>query len=268
MVKISIEKLEIFARHGVYDFEKENGQNFYIDLDFYTNDILQDDILQTVNYATVVEKIKEFFTKKSYDLIEFCCNDLSVYLLKQFDKIVKLDLTVSKPNAPIVDIFSNISTSISRGWHKVYIATGSNLGDKENYILTAINEIKHNDNFRFIKQSTLISTKPYGVTDQPDFINGAICVDTLLSPNELLTYLQSLEKKANRVKLRKWGERTLDLDILMYDNLVMFTPDLKIPHPEMHIRDFVLTPLKEIEPYLVHPIKNKSVTELLNDLQK
>lgn len=268
MDKISIKGLEIFANHGVYDFEKENGQKFYVDLDFYLDtSIIVDNIDKTVHYGIVSNEIKIFMQENNYDLIEILANDLAKYLLKKFDKIKHLSLTINKPNAPIEIPFENVSATVNRGWHTCYIAMGSNLGNKEKYIFDAIEDIKNNDNIKLKIVSTLIETKPYGVIDQPNFINGAMKIETILTPFELLHYLQSLEKKANRVKLRHWGERTLDLDILLYDNETIFTDTLKIPHPEMHIREFVLTPLVEIEPYLVHPIKNKTVAELLTNIK-
>lgn len=268
MDKITIKGLEIFANHGVYDFEKKNGQKFYVDLDFYLDaSIIVDDIEKTVHYGLVAKEIKRFLTENNYDLIEILASDLAKDLLLKFDKIDHLSLTINKPNAPIDIPFTDVSATVNRGWHTAYIAMGSNLGNKQQYILNAIDNLKNDANCKVLKVSSLIETEPYGVVDQPDFINGCMKISTIYTPFELLQYLQSLEKLANRVKLRHWGERTLDLDILMYDNEVIFSDTLKIPHPEMHIRDFVLTPLVEIEPYLVHPIKNKSVNELLNDLK-
>lgn len=268
MDKITIKGLEVFANHGVYDFEKKNGQKFYVDLDFFLDtSVIVDNIEKTVHYGLVAEEIKRFLVENNYDLIEILANDLAKDLLHKFDKIHHLTLTINKPNAPIDIPFEDVSATISRGWHTAYIAMGSNLGDKEKYINNAVKKIKNNENIKLIKVSHLIETEPYGVVDQPNFINGAMKIETILTPFELLNFLHSLEKEANRVKLRHWGERTLDLDILMYDNEVIFTETLKIPHPEMHIRDFVLTPLQEIEPYLVHPIKNKSVNELLCELK-
>ena len=116
------------------------------------------------------------------------------------------------------------------------------------------------------KVSNFIVTPPYGYTEQDDFLNGAIKIQTLYSPKTLLTFLQKIELKANRVRQIHWGPRTLDLDILLYDDVIYDDDTLTIPHPELHLRDFVLIPLKEIAPNCVHPLLNKRISELLSQI--
>ena len=118
------------------------------------------------------------------------------------------------------------------------------------------------------KVSTFITTPPYGVTDQPDFLNGCLKLSTLLYPEELLKELNRIEKEAGRERIIHWGPRTLDLDIIFYDDLVAETDALCIPHVEMHKRAFVLEPLHEIAPYKRHPVYGKTVREMLEDLRK
>lgn len=268
MDKITITKLSIFANHGVYDFEKINGQKFYIDIDmFLDTSTMPDNIDCTVNYGEVCEEIKKFFTENTYDLIEYAGNALAKHLLVKYPKISKLTLTINKPDAPVYIPFENISVTISRGWNTAYLAVGSNLGDREKYITDAVNSIKNNENIRLLKTSTLIETEPYGVIDQPKFLNGAIKIQTIYTPQELLAFCKDLEKQANRQPTGRWRERTLDCDILLYNQEVIFTDELKIPHPEMHIRTFVLEPLAEIEPYLMHPTRHENISELLSKLK-
>ena len=116
------------------------------------------------------------------------------------------------------------------------------------------------------KVSSFIITPPYGYTEQDDFLNGAIKIQTLYSPKMLLAFLQDIEKKANRVRQIHWGPRTLDLDILLYDDVICDDDILTIPHPELHKRDFALIPLKEIAPNCVHPLYNKRISELLSEI--
>ena len=111
-------------------------------------------------------------------------------------------------------------------------------------------------------------TPPYGVTDQPDFLNGCLKLRTLLYPYELLAELNRIEKEAGRERIIHWGPRTLDLDIIFYDDLVLEEADLCIPHVEMHKRKFVLEPLGEIAPYKRHPISGKRVCEMLVELNE
>ena len=148
-------------------------------------------------------------------------------------------------------------------FHTAYIALGSNLGDKEANLRRAL-ELLIERGVEIVKTSTFISTEPYGVTDQPQFLNGVCEVRTSLEPLALLHILLAIEQEMGRVRLRHWGERNIDLDLLLYEDVVMDTPELKLPHPDMQNRDFVLLPLAEIAPELVHPILQKSIEELSN----
>ena len=148
-------------------------------------------------------------------------------------------------------------------FHTAYVALGSNLGDKEANLRKAL-ELLQERGVGIVKTSTFISTEPYGVTDQPQFLNGVCEVRTSLVPLALLHTLLEIEQEMGRVRLRHWGERNIDLDLLLYEDVVMDTPELKLPHPDMQNRDFVLLPLAEIAPELVHPILQKSIEELSN----
>ena len=119
---------------------------------------------------------------------------------------------------------------------------------------------------RVAKVSSYLVTEPYGGVEQDDFLNACLSLDTLLSPSELLEKLHEIEQAAHRERLIHWGPRTLDLDILLYDDEILETEDLIIPHVEMHKREFVLKPLSEIAPYKRHPVYQKTVAELLEAL--
>ena len=147
-------------------------------------------------------------------------------------------------------------------FHTAYIALGSNLGDKEANLRRAL-KLLIERGVEIVKTSTFISTEPYGVTDQPQFLNGVCEVRTSLEPLELLHTLLDIEQEMGRVRLRHWGERNIDLDLLLYEDVVMDTPQLKLPHPDMQNRDFVLLPLAEIAPELVHPTLQKTISELV-----
>ena len=148
-------------------------------------------------------------------------------------------------------------------FHTAYLALGSNLGDKEANLRRAL-ELLQQRGVEVVKTSSFICTEPYGVTDQPQFLNGVCVVRTSLEPLELLQTLLEIEQEMGRVRLRHWGERNIDLDLLLYEDVVMDTPELILPHPDMQNRDFVLLPLAEIAPELVHPILQKSIEELSN----
>ena len=146
-----------------------------------------------------------------------------------------------------------------------YIALGSNLGDKEKNLRRALLLLTQ-QGVEVVRVSSFISTKPYGVTDQPQFLNAVACVRTSLAPLALLDVLLATELAMGRVRLRHWGERNIDLDLLLYEDVVLDMPRLRLPHPDMQNRDFVLLPLAEIAPELKHPTLQKTIYELKENL--
>jgi len=133
---------------------------------------------------------------------------------------------------------------------KAFIALGSNLQQPEQQVLKACQEIKSLPKTRLIKSSSLYRTAPVGYDDQPDFINAVVQVETDLTPREFLRALQALENSHGRERPFPNAPRVLDLDLLLYGNMVMSTEELTLPHPRMHERGFVLLPLAEIAPDL------------------
>lgn len=266
---INIIDLEVFAKHGVLPEENVLGQKFLVSATMYTDTTkagLTDSIENSVNYADVCHFITKYLTENTFKLLEAAAENLATQLLLSYPLLNKVDIEIKKPWAPIGLPLNYVSVKISRGWHIAYIALGSNMGDKEKYLNDAITMINDDDMCIVNKVSSFIVTPPYGYTEQDEFLNGAIKVQTLYSPKMLLSFLQDLELKANRVRQIHWGPRTLDLDIILYDNIICEDDTLVIPHPEMHKRDFVLTPLKEIAPNCLHPVFNKTISELLNEI--
>jgi 2-amino-4-hydroxy-6-hydroxymethyldihydropteridine diphosphokinase len=150
-----------------------------------------------------------------------------------------------------------------------YICLGSNLGRKKANIRRAVKLLNKNRDIKILKISSLYETEPVGYVKQDWFVNAVLKAETNLSPRQLLSVLKNVEKKLKRKRrFIKWGPRTIDLDILLYDNLRLKTKDLVIPHPEMNKRAFVLIPLLELEPNLIHPTKRKSILELLANLKR
>ena len=147
----------------------------------------------------------------------------------------------------------------------VYIGIGSNLGNREENCESAIRLLTEHG-ITVTKRSSMIETEPWGVKEQPKFINMAVEVETGLGPEELLHLLKKIEAAIGRRPTTHWGPRVIDLDILLYDDLVLKTPRLEIPHPGIIMRDFVLKPLAEIAPDKIHPVLNKSIKSLLSDL--
>ena len=138
-----------------------------------------------------------------------------------------------------------------------YIALGSNLGDKEKNLRRALLLLTQ-QGVEVVRVSSFLSTEPYGVTDQPQFLNAVACVRTSLAPLALLDVLLATELAMGRVRLRHWGERNIDLDLLLYEDVVLDLPRLHLPHPDM--------PLAEIAPELKHPTLQKTIYELKENL--
>lgn len=150
---------------------------------------------------------------------------------------------------------------------QVYIALGSNLGNPVQKIDQAVLEIGAHKKISIVKLSRLYKSKPHGSQGQPDFVNAVLLVETSLTPELLLVELQKIENRLGRVRSEVWGPRLIDLDIIVYDDIVMNTPTLTIPHAHMSIREFVLYPLYDLDKQLVLPIHGK-LSELVEKVNK
>lgn len=269
MDRIKIEGLRFFGNHGVFDFEREQGQYFVINatLECDTRRAgVSDDLNHSTSYAEVAEFLVEYLTVNTFSLLEAAAEQACRALLLRFPLARGVELELQKPDAPIPLEFTTVSVTIRRCWHTAYIALGSNLGDKEGYLKNALTGLEQED-LRVLTVSDFITTAPYGGVEQDDFLNAVCRVETLLTPHELLDRLHGLEQQAHRERQIHWGPRTLDLDILLYDNEIMYTDDLIIPHIDMCNRDFVLKPMAQLDPYVIHPIEGKTMLRLWKELQ-
>ena len=174
---IKITNLKIFAYHGVFEEEKREGQDFYINaklyLDLHTPG-KSDDLTESLNYGEACHFITKEFTEKSYDLIEAACENLCQRLLLEFNRLWAVEIELQKPHAPIGLPFENVSVPMYRQWHKAYISFGSNMGDKKQLISDGIDKLMYNPLIRNVKVSNMITTKPYGPVEQEDFLNGCL----------------------------------------------------------------------------------------------
>ncbi len=148
----------------------------------------------------------------------------------------------------------------------VYIGIGSNVGDRKKNIRRALELLEEESTI--IKKSPIHETEPEGFAYQNLFLNCVVHVETNHDPMTLLEFLQDVEKRLKRVETMKNGPRTIDLDILFYGENIIDTDELTVPHPQLHTRTFVLIPLNEIAPDLVHPVLKKTVREILEDLKE
>ncbi len=269
MDSIRIENLEIFAYHGVRREENSLGQKFLICAELYLNTReagISDDLSKTLDYSKVCYFIKKKLEEKNYRLIEAVAEHLAEDLLLEYDMVKRVELTVKKPWAPILLPLETVSVSVARGWHKAYLSIGSNLGDRESYLDLAIDQLNGQADTKVIKIADYIETKPYGGVEQDDFLNSALLIHTLKEPYELLAFIHSIEAFAKRERIVRWGPRTLDIDILFYDDLVMCEEELTIPHADLENRAFVLEPMVDIAPYFRHPVSGKTMGQLYDEL--
>lgn len=268
--EIHIENLEFYAHHGVFPEETKLGQKFIVSAVLYGNTRRagrEDNLELSVDYGAVSHFITEFMRTHTCKLIEAAAESLAEELLIRFPLLEGVELELKKPWAPIGLPVEYASVKIRRFWHKAYLGLGSNMGDKKAYLDEAIGKLNADRTGKVEKVSAYLVTEPYGGVEQDDFLNACLLLKTLLSPEELLDRLHEIEQEAHRERIVRWGPRTLDLDILLYDDLVMESDDLIIPHIEMHKREFVLKPLSEIAPNLRHPIYKTTVCQMLEQLK-
>lgn len=266
---IYIKNLECFANHGVLEAEKQLGQKFLVSLDMEVDTRKAgntDNLKYSVNYAEVSQTVMTFMKEQTFDLIETVAEKIANQLLLKYSLLLAIQVEIKKPWAPVMLPLETVAVSVRRGWHTVYFGVGSNMGDSTKNIEDAIAHFSNHPQCQLVAQSQLIFTKPYGVKEQDDFVNGVFYIRTLLTPEELLQEIGEVEKKLNRVRNLHWGPRTIDVDILFYDDEIWHSKDLTIPHPEIAKRDFVLAPLCEIDPYLVHPVYHKTMKDMYEEL--
>ena len=146
---------------------------------------------------------------------------------------------------------------------KAYVGIGSNLGEREQHVRAALDALAALPDTTLTRASSLYDTEPVGGPDQPDFLNAVAELDTDLAPRQLFWNLMRIERQLGRVRTVRWGPRTIDLDLLLAGDWVISEPDLQVPHPELVRRSFVLVPLVELDPTLVHPETGETLLEHL-----
>ena len=269
MDKIHIKDLEIIGFHGAIPEEKVGGQKFVLSFELDV-DLRQagknDDLTKTVHYGELAQKVEEEFTKTSYDLIEKAAEEICEFVLLNYPLVKKVKLLLKKPWAPTRKHVEYVAVEIERKWNKVYIAAGSNLGDKEETLKEAIYIIDKRKDCVVTKVSNFYTTDPVGYEDQDQFVNCVFEINTLQTPSELMDTLLEVEKDFKRERIIRWGPRTLDLDIIFYNDIISYDEHILIPHPRAHERQFVMKPMCDINPYYVHPIYRKRVMDISSEL--
>ena len=269
MDQIIIQDLTVYAKHGVSAEENVLGQQFLVSvtMDIDLSDAGQtDNLSKSVDYGEACHFITDFMQQHTYRLIEAAAEHLAEELLMRYEQIKKLRVRVKKPWAPIGLPVKTVSVAVERTKHQVYLSLGSNMGDRQAYLGHAVRKLQEMPSCKVCEVSEWRETEPYGNTEQDAFLNGVLKIETVLSPQQLLKELHRIEKEEGRTRKEHWGPRTLDIDILFYDDKVIRTPDLVIPHRDLHNRHFVLEPMLELAPWHMHPVLNKTVQQLYEQL--
>lgn len=149
-----------------------------------------------------------------------------------------------------------------------YLGLGSNLGDRFRNLSEAVRRLNETGEVEVREISPVYETEPDGDPGQPEYLNAALRVETALDARKLLKACLGVEKAMGRVREEHWGPRNIDIDLLVYGDVVLSTKDLSVPHPLLHEREFVLRPLADIAPELVHPVIFDTVSQLLGDVEK
>lgn len=295
--KVKIGNLSLDVIIGIFTFERFQKQpielNIDIAIDLEHNDVDPSigttirDWVSNTNFKTVealvmnVNKLVHQMVPNARDvsvqvlktnIIEY--TNVGVQCQRNFEAVKDMELVEFNKNDITVDTFQlpnlNKETTIQeQGSHIVYLAFGSNLGHQLNNINQAIKELNHHENINVLQTSSLYKSKPMYYLDQGDFVNGCLKIETTLTPHELLKVLKSIEYESlQRIKHFDNGPRSIDLDILLYDSIILNTPDLNIPHIRMIERNFVLFPLCDLlPPTFIHPVTAEPIHSHLEQLQ-
>lgn len=269
MGKVIIERLDCFGRHGVLKEENALGQRFFVSCEMETNfenASKSDDINKAVNYAQVAEFITTYVRSNIFKLIETLADRLTSEILINFN-VSSVKIRIEKPSAPVGLPLKTVAVELYKKWNTAYLSIGSNLGNKKAYLDFAVGSLKNDNNIKVTKVSDYIETEPYGYTEQDAFLNGCVEIKTIYSPYTLLNVINAIEAEADRKREIHWGPRTLDIDIVLYEDKIINDDKLIIPHIDMENRLFVLEPLNQIMPYAINPANSKSVKEMYINLK-
>ncbi|AZN30033.1 2-amino-4-hydroxy-6-hydroxymethyldihydropteridine diphosphokinase [Flaviflexus salsibiostraticola] len=262
--RIELTGLTARGRHGVFDHEKAEGQDFTVDIVLHTTTAraaASDDLSDTISYADVADEAVRLITGEPVDLIETLAERIAESALAT--GALAVDVTVHKPSAPIPHTFGDVSVSIRRlgvllatpkPAAEVVVGIGSNLGDPVTQVeigaakLARILEYEQMSRTR-VTPAEVAPSQP----TQPNYINAVMIGRTRLSPLGLLAELQRIEDEQGRTREEHWGPRTLDLDLISYKiadrEITSDDPDLTLPHPRAHLRNFVMEPWAEVDPW-------------------
>lgn len=246
------------GRHGVFDHERRDGQEFVVDVELEVATAAAaatDDLADTVDYGEVALAVHALIVGEPVDLVETLAERIADACLG-FGPVAAVHVTVHKPGAPIPVPFDDVQLQITRRRARdvrwpVALALGSNLGASAQTLQAAVDALAVVSGLALTAVSPVYRTAPVGGPDQPDYLNAVVVGSTTLAPLDLLAATQEIEQAHHRERRVRWGPRTLDIDVLALGDLVVDEPTLQVPHPRAHERAFVLVPWRDVDPSAV-----------------
>ncbi|MBE4695551.1 2-amino-4-hydroxy-6-hydroxymethyldihydropteridine diphosphokinase [Brevibacterium casei] len=263
--RIALRGLTVRGNHGVFDFEKRDGQDFVIDVTLHASTAAAaatDDIADTIHYGELAEDVARIVEDNTFDLIETLAEAIAAHCLTLTERV---EVVVHKPSAPIERTFADVTVTVDRSREtaaradgsdpasaSAYLSLGANLGEAATTLDEAVAALDRHPRISVASRSSLYRTAPWGGVEQNDFLNLGVIVETTLPPRELLAVCQGIEVACGRTRELRWGPRTLDIDVIAYTvrgvDVVLDSAALTLPHPRAHERAFVLVPWAEIAP--------------------
>lgn len=265
MSDISVKGLKVTACHGVFAEEKTAPQPFVFDIGIECDTsaaAASDDVNLTVNYAEVCGLITAFCKENCFNLIERLAYGAAYLIVEKYKNVSAAEVTVHKPEAPVNLPFGDISVTARVERNTVILSLGSSEGDRKFTLDGAIKALDCTQGVNVLNVSDYIETEPYGGAAKNSFLNCAVKAECLLSPRGLLNVIHKIENDFGRVRKTRWGDRTLDMDIVFFGNKIIAEEGLCVPHPDYTNRAFVLTPLKQIVPDFVCPLFHKRIADM------
>lgn len=250
MDRMTLSRMEFYGYHGVFPEENKLGQRYYVDLELalpLSRAGFGDELTETVNYAELYARVRTIVVERTFRLIEALAEHIAQDLLGIYPELQEVLVRVTKPHPPFDIQFAGVSVEIRRSRPvEVYIGLGSNLGERQELLAEALRLLAEHPRIALLRKSRLYETEPVGFVQQGKFLNQAAAFGTDLPPEELLLELQRVENRLGRIRDKRWGPRTVDLDLLLYGQAELRLPRLTVPHPRLAERAFVLVPLSEI----------------------
>ena len=243
--------------HGVFGSERRDGQDFALDVVLELDlrgAAATDDLARTVHYGELARALADDVRGEPVDLLEALAERLLRTCLAN-PRVEAAEVVVHKPQAPIEETFGDVAVAVRRTRKEVFppprdgvLALGSNLGDREGTLASAVGELARTPGLEVVAVSPVVETDPVGGPDQPDYLNAVVAVRATLAPHALLAACLAVEARLGRERRVRWAARTLDVDVITYGDLVLDGPDLVLPHPRAAQRAFVLAPWAALDP--------------------